>query len=652
MYGLKKYFFFSLIYSLVFSFSSDGWARTLRGADQAPTCVRALILAGKNDFMAARHALKGHRCPLTQDVITWLFLKNDKMEGSFSEYETFLNQHKEWPWASVLRKRAELVMGSDLSPERIVTWFQKNPPQTLKGLKRYVKALSVVGQTGKIRQAVRLFWQQGDFSAQDEKYFLEKFTPYLSAECLKNRLLSLLDRGKIAEAGRLEPYVSSEDRIYVKTRIALQKREDRAEDFYRNIQKTHGNDPGLAHDYLTWLRKQQDDRVFSYFFHIQPVAQRHPDRFWKERHILCRDALEAGDAEKAYMLASGHGLSWGKSYAEAEWLSGWIAFRFLNNPHQALSHFLALEKQVKTGISRGRANYWIGRVYEYLGQRKQAHYFYEKAGRYQATFYGQKALSKIMKRGLRDVLQPNARPLSRSFEKEQHLDSYWPIRVMRLLNHAGLTQEILPFAYLAAQHLKSSAERHYFLNLVTQWAPYAVVEVAQKIATHDPETFYRDAYPVLKKVYEVQKKGNRSTDLALVHALIRQESKFNPWVVSPVGAQGLMQLMIPTAREIAQKQKWPFEPKKLLSDPYFNVRLGSIYLQKELERYEGCLPLTLASYNAGLGTVQSWITRFSDPRDAHVDVVDWIESLPYGETRDYVHRVLENYEIYKVLLRQ
>ena len=136
---------------------------------------------------------------------------------------------------------------------------------------------------------------------------------------------------------------------------------------------------------------------------------------------------------------------------------------------------------------------------------------------------------------------------------------------------------------------------------------------------------------------------------ALAYAIARQESEFNVGAVSSAGARGLLQLMPDTAKQLARKAGLTFSESRLTSDAAFNATLGATFLGQQLDRFGGSYVLTFAAYNAGPRRAAQWVAKYGDPRGKDLDaVVDWIERIPYTETRSYVQRVMENYEVYKM----
>jgi soluble lytic murein transglycosylase len=628
-----KFFFRLVILTFIFLNS-----QTLAVEGRSIVCLEALKLAGKDDFKKAKEKLKGGQCTLTADLVNWLYLKSDTVKAPFQEYVDFLNKNPGWPWEAVLKKRAELSIDETLSHSKVLAWFTVNPPRTLKGLLYYVEALGALGKNAEISDKVRTFLQDADLNKKEEKNLLEKMKKFLRAYDIKKYGAKLLEQGKFDRVEHLYPYLSPSDRTIFKARISLKKKEDDVLDFLRQKKLNPTSDVDFAKDYLTWLRKQKNEKAIDFFNKISSLTQKYPEKFWKERYILAHEALEAGKAQASYKLASQHGLKKGIDYVEGEWFCGWIALRFMDNPDKALHHFSKLELIVETPISRARIFYWLGRTFERMGRKNQARIYYQKASCYKTTFYGQQALQKLWL-----IKNFSLQPLKFTSVQKAKFEAQKSVKLIRLLAKAGLPEHILSFAYVFTKNSTSHREKKQILALVYELAPEYAVEIAYIIG-QTQDAFYQEAYPCLKADYV---KNMPINDIALTHAVIRKESKFNSKVISLAGAHGLMQLMPETAKLTADQFGIRFSKKQLLVDPFTNVKLGSLYLKEQLKKYDHSLPLTLASYNAGPGTLSRWLERFPDPRHKMIDVLDWIEILPYSETRNYIHRVLENYTIYK-----
>ncbi len=605
---------------------------------EVKACQKSFTLLKAQKYAEASHVANSKNCPTVASLASYLALKQDDSKASFEDYTHFIKAHGTWPWIFVLKKKAEHALNEGTPTEALFSWFRTHPPQTAKGVIAYGEILLKVGKTGEATTFLKKAYVTTKLSEKKEQLFLSKFQKFLRPSDYAARAKRLINDHELESASKLLSQVSGEDRSYLKTRIALRQGRDSVESLIRPYLKTLKNDLDLALDYLRWLRQKGHAAFSKTLASLKPLVVKHPQLFWKERHIGMRDALLEGKVQEAFSLGISHGLQGGEDYFEAEWLLGWIALRHLNKPNKAISHFLRLETMVKKPQTLSKVHYWLARAYEAQENKAKAKAFYGRAAQHPATYYGQLAARKIGK----EAPSLKITPAKASPKALREMEKHTFIKVIRLLHEAGLDDEILPFVYLLAKSGLTHDQELAVFQIAHQIAPHHGLVVEQK-STHINGIPYQESYPVLtgheKKVLECE-------DKALVHSVIRQESRFNPLGKSSAGACGLMQLMPKTAQIIAAKKNLKVTQTQLLTNPRLNLKLGSSYLQEQLEAYQGQKEIALAAYNAGPGNAAKWLKTIGDPREGF-DVVDWIESLPFKETRGYIMHVLANYGIYK-----
>ena len=390
----------------------------------------------------------------------------------------------------------------------------------------------------------------------------------------------------------------------------------------------------MIHECVRCRRKGYDDDAFELLKDV-PASSSYPEKWWVERSILARRLLEKGHITDAYHLASNNGLTSGARFVEAEWLSGWIALRFLDDAKLAVKHFQRIRQTVKYPISIARAEYWIGRSMEKTKASRQAALSFAAASKQGTTYYGQLAAARSGK--TLTLAKTEIRPSPAEIKIFENDERVRAIRMLYQLRETGSIQ------YFASA-LMNQSDNPVRLVLVARLAE----EIGRSdLAALAGRRSYRIAKPLPDIAYPVIGVPNGRTEKALLHALIRQESNFDHQAISSAGARGLMQLMPATARSVAKKIKIRYSLKRLTRDRSYNIRLGSAYLGGLLTRFDGSYVLAIAAYNAGRGAVNRWVRKFGDPRDKNVDVIDWIESIPYRETRNYVQRVMENLQMYR-----
>jgi soluble lytic murein transglycosylase len=397
------------------------------------------------------------------------------------------------------------------------------------------------------------------------------------------------------------------------------------------------NDPGLLYDRVRLLRIKDENAAAAALLDPPPPTSAYPDKMWRELEWQARRALDRGDAALAYRLAGAHAAEGGSTFADGEWLAGWIALRYLADAPRGYEHFVRLYDGVSSTISRGRGAYWAGRAAEAMGNRQLATEWFRKASAHLGSYYGQLGAERL---GASDMLHLPALPAveeaARAAFGKQEL-----VRLMRMMGELEQTDRVRSFMVRLAEAAKTPVEFRLLAELGKDIGrPDFGVAVA-KVARQQGIELVDVLYPTTKLPA-----GDAPED-ALVLAVIRQESAFDRRAESSAGALGLMQLLPRTAKYVAKHLGIAFSEKKLTSDAQYNIRIGRAYLADLIDSYGGSYLLAAAAYNAGPSRVKEWIATYGDPRDAGVDTVDWVESIPFSETRNYVQRVLENLQIYR-----
>ena len=621
----------------------------------APVAAAALtqqdLAIYKQAFKAAdddRHddALRiaaGAKDRLPAKIIRWMKLQAP-LGGSFEEIAAFTREHPDWPGQLALRRAAEAAMAeSSLSPGAIMHWFRQYPPLSNDGFMRYADTLLLNGEREKGLALIRQRWVDTNFGNGEEQDFLFRFQDHLRRQDHVARVDRLLwDRQEDA-AKRMLPLVESGWGALIEARMGLAREDRNVDAALARVPESLRDDPGLLYERLRYRRKRNDDDGALEILRHQPAKLGRPALWWTERHILARRALERQDMKLAYTLARGHGLTEGTGFADAEFLSGFLALRFLNMPQEASGHFQKLYRSVSAPISKARGAYWSGRAADALGRREEARDWYAKAAPYGTTFYGQLAAHKLDSHAqvrLPTEPKPGQSDVA-AFDRRE------VVRAVRALAEIEGRDDEKVTAFLRRISIQSKEPEDYALaaRLARELRRPDLAVAAAKDAAQDEIYLVEAGYPVIRTG------GDGTPEPALVHALIRQESTFNPNVVSSAGARGLMQLMPGTAQLVANKLGIKkHQNAKLISDPQYNIRLGSAYIAEMIERYNGSYVLAVASYNAGPSRVSQWLNIYGDPRAAGVDVLDWVELIPISETRNYVQRVMEAMLVYRARL--
>jgi soluble lytic murein transglycosylase len=371
-----------------------------------------------------------------------------------------------------------------------------------------------------------------------------------------------------------------------------------------------------------------------------------PDKWWKERSIIARSLIYKKKYETSYEITSKHALSEGPEYAEAEWMSGWIAFSFLNNPLLAEEHFKRFYNNVGYPISLSRGGYWLGRTYEKIGNKKESFKWYKESAKYLTTYYGQLSHLKIYPNE-KIELNPQMdvdKNYTESFNKNKLVATVY---LLDELKKNKYSKHILK--HLANDNIEKGSEV-LAARLATDISRFDFAIQIAKLASYQKRFHNKFNYPIISTPKVIGKR--KIPDSAFILAIIRQESEFDTNANSHAGAKGLMQIMPYTAKTVAKQAKLPYSKSKLTKNPEYNINLGSFYIAGLLLEYEGSYPFSITAYNAGPKRVKQWKKINKNPQKGHVDYVDWIELIKFKETRNYVQRVLENYNVYRYVLEQ
>ncbi|WP_338364160.1 lytic transglycosylase domain-containing protein [Candidatus Xenohaliotis californiensis] len=492
-------------------------------------------------------------------------------------------------------------------------------------------------------------WVKTKFSKTQEDRFLSKYATLLSKDDHINRADHMLQSGAYNAALRLVKHVPIYYRQVIESRIALKLGKKSAVSSVKKIPKGLINEPGLVYDLIVYQRgRAQHKGNVDMLLSIKPSTA-YAEKFWHLKRYYARDFiyLNAGKSkiadksvyDKAYKLAANHNLSSGVDFFDAEWLAGWIALRFLNNSNLAIKHFTTLHKYVRKPISVARANYWLGRSYDAIGQRSKANLYYSNAGKYFHTFYGQLSILKLKNKVVLSMPKYSIDEADYQKYYENIFNKYTYIAL-----NAGQFKLATSLASVSMDMARSKGEIILAIRQIMNFNSPDVVLAAARKADGRGVFLPHAMYPTMGEREKMQ-----SCNDIIKMAIIRQESGFDKMALSRVGALGLMQIMPKTAEELAVKAGVAYN-KKMLFDPEYNMNLGSFYIIDLLKKNKNSLVLALSSYNAGPFQANRWVSNMGGLSNLSIDErVDWIESIPFNETRNYVQRILESVQMYKYL---
>jgi soluble lytic murein transglycosylase len=588
-------------------------------------------------------AAQGHDA-MASRLIQWRYVLDKYSGASFSDIDGFLKNNPDWPLRDAVFARAEAAMDPNMTPAAVIMWFGDRTPVSALGMIRLGDAMIATGKLEAGRAMVQRGWISGSFEPDQELAIVRKDGGLFSPDVDRRRLNNLLANDDVAAAQRELSRVDDDMQKIGEARLAFRSGRAAGEQLVARLPAQAASDPELLYDRARAARRAGDNEAAAIFLGrgtLKDFVRDHPGRWWAEANLVARALVQLGDYRAAYGVVSDSGLATGTEFSESEFLAGWIALRFLKTPYQALPHFKKLEAGVSRPISLARARYWSGRCLEAGGDRPGAVEQYTLAAQAPESFYGQLALARIDATPVLHVadMQLDASSLRDEFEKDE------VVRAMRVLADLGQEYLVRIFA-LREQELRPDAGHVKILaqTLLDLGFGEVAVRVA-KTASYAGISFLPFSHPVIP--LPAYPGAGPAPEPAYILGLIRQETEFDPDSVSPAGARGLMQLMPASARVDANRVGLTYRPNDLTADPNYNIQLGMVEFQNNLNEWSGSLVLAIAAYNAGPGNVRKWLAANGDPRSPATDPIDWIESIPFNETRNYVQRVLENAQIYR-----
>ena len=604
----------------------------------------------KNRWTSSLKSAKRAKDKSIYNFIKWRYLLTTGNQASFYDYKVFIEQNSQYPRIDRLRYLAEHKLStSRVSPKKIINWFSKKEPFSGFGKMILGESLVLTGNKAKGTDLIKEGWVTADLSKNELKFYRKKFKKYLNADDYIKRADYLAWNSKHWDLKRLLRYLPKDYELLYTARQILMTKGYGVDQAIKNVPEKFKNDAGLNYDRLKWRRKK--GRVDSSTEILLKIRNDKdylvmPDKWWKEREIISRSLIYKKKYEIAYKISSNHGMIEGSNYAAAEWMSGWIALSFLNDPLIAKDHFHNFFNNVNYPISTSRGAFWLGRTYEKLGDRAQSNKWYQEASKYLTTYYGQLAFLK---------LNPNEKF---TLNKDMLVDNKYRyiffnkelVKIVYLLNELKkdkYTKFIL--RHLANDNINKGSEV-LAAELATNIERYDFAIQVSKIASYKKRFHNKFNYPIISTPKTIN--GRKIPDSALILSIIRQESEFDLSANSHAGAKGLMQLMPYTAKLVSKQAKLPYSKSRLTTDPEYNINLGSHYIAGLILQYDGAYPFAVAAYNAGPNRVKYWKKINKNPQKKQIDYIDWVELIKFRETRNYVQRVLENYNVYRYILEK
>lgn len=597
----------------------------------------------RKQFSVAKAEIRSIEAPVARSLGQWFYFNTKDPGISIGEAGAFLTAHPEWPATRRIQSFAESKLTNNDSADAILSFFADRAPVTGDGKVHYARALLAKGRTEAATAAIRDAWVNHNFSVSEERKIIAAHASRLRKEDHAARVDRLLWSRQVTNARRTFPYLSTKARRMAEARAALLLRAGSGPRLYRNLTKEEQLDSGVLYSAVRYYRRTDEEQYAISLAAMAPDRAdtlRNTDRWWTERRLLLQSALKRGHFSDAYALAAQNGMDSGGDFADAEFVAGWIALRFLKEPERAITHFEAMTGGVATPISLSRGYYWLGRAASAAGKAEDANAYFKTAATYPYSFYGQLAAETLGGDAVVQRFDPT--PGVSAIDKAL-FNSRPAVAPLRMLTDLNLDYELMVFAYHVDDQLEQPGEFLELANITNgEGAPHLTVRAGKVGAQAD--AFAADvSYPMVF----VPDEARAFVRPEIILGLSRQESEFNPRAYSSAGARGVMQLIPSTAQLTARKEGLPYRRSALLDDPTYNMTIGSAHLSHLLDRFDGSMILTFAAYNAGPHRADRWIEDFGDPRSSEVDPLDWIEMIPFSETRNYVQRVLENTQVYR-----
>ena len=603
----------------------------------------------KGNWNLALRKTKKINNKILSDLIYWLYINKKKNNADFYDYQNFITQNTNFPNKPYLQYLLEHKINTGLiSPKKIINHFKKNKPVSSFGKLRLGEALVISGEIERGKKLIKENFIIANLTNSELSYFIKNYSEIIKLKDLESRAEWLAWENKFGQLKSLMSYLPEEYKALYKARYLLAIRLHGVEYAIENVPNKYKNNQGLLYHRLQLkIKKDKIDSAFNLLLKAKSDKKNfnRPDKFWKPTSIIIRRLVYKKKYLAAYKIASKHHLNKGSNYSEAEWLSGWIALSFLNNPELAIKHFLNMAENAYNPENRSRAAYWCAKTYETLGQQNLAKSWYIKGSAYPTAYYGQLSFKKIFPN--KKISFPKL-PIISNKTKNDFDNNQWvkAVKILKAINRAKYSKDIL--IYLSKMNNKPENEFLSTKLAIDIGQKNYAIKISKR-ASKQKRYYLNFNYPIIDVPKIVANKKMPPAELIL--AVIRQESEFNVVAKSHKGALGIMQIMPDTARDVSRKTKISYNLGKISRNQQYNIRLGSYYLAMMLERYKKSFPLALAAYNAGHKRVDRWLDINGDPRKNKIDFEEWIELIPYKETRDYVQKVLENLIVYKYLIK-
>ncbi|WP_022702164.1 lytic transglycosylase domain-containing protein [Oceanicaulis alexandrii] len=606
---------------------------------------RGMRAADDDDWDDVRAAIITLDNPVADHVLLWRIAVSDA-RAPFSDLDRAIDELEGWPRQASIRREAEWkIEDSGLSPALIVAWFEDREPVTGEGRIALGESLIALGREDEGAEQIRTAWRTQSLRLSNQRDVLREHGGLLTNDDHAARVDFLLWAGQRTAASRLLPELSAGERRVAEARIRLASRSSGVDGAVSAVPDSLSDTPGLVYERARWRRRRGLDTSLELLLELPDSYDNDAalESMWTERKLMILDLIRDREFETAYELAAANGMERGVEFADAEFLAGWLALTKLDQPGVAFAHFERLESGVTTPVSTSRALYWQGRAAEASGELELASDRFTAAARYPTAYYGQLAILALGPDAAELDLPPDPDP---SEEARAAFNARPEIQALRLLAEVNADYLFRVFMYHFDDEMQTPEEQAMITDIALEYFQIRQAVRAAKAGRLQGMILAERAYPLI----DLPDAAPMAPEAALTYSVIRQETEFDPQAVSGAGARGLMQMMPATARQTARQLDMPYNFQWLTDDPGYNLTLGMAHLQEVVTDYEGSLVMALAAYNAGGHRVRRWVNNYGDPRTDDIDPIDWVESIPFSETRNYVQRIIENLQVYRARL--
>ncbi len=615
--------------------------RALSDAD-ATAFREGLAAARARDIPATRAAMERIGDATARRLVLWALIDTSGAQLTLADLAPAKRDLAAWPRAGSRHSDAEAALDHAMAdPATVLAFFDAGAPETAAGAVALAGALESSDRVADAQALVRGWWRTRAFDVDTQNRILSRWSGWLTQADHDARLNQLL-LGPHGPATRAMAGLVSPERRAVAEAVFALRTAYQPDAIVAGLSPAQASDPAVVLERVRLLRSAGREAEGFTLLAGLPPAPTHDagqDTLWSERRNYFIDALEQRNWQGAYHAMAGHGFPGGERKVDAEFFAGWVALTKLNDPARAEGHFETLRQSSQTPITQGRANYWLGRVAEARGDAATAQARYAEGARHIQSFYGQLSAEKV---GITTLTLPPEVEITDA--DRARFETLELVRALRILGEAGEMSLFRVFTYQLDDQLTEAADFAQLIDLSRAYGDQFASMMAGRAASQRGVILPERQYPI--RIPE-QRPGSASLPFTL--AITRQESSFDPAVVSSAGARGMMQFLPSTAQGVARRLGLPYAPERLF-DPDYNMTLGSYHLGELMSRFGGSMLLTAVGYNAGPGRPPQWVARCGDPRGGQVDPVDFIECTPFTETRNYMMRVMENHSIYKARL--